>query len=290
MGTAGGVSETGAKGALAEPLVSIVLPTHNGSRYLRESIDSCLRQTYEHLELIIVNDGSTDETDEIVRSYRDPRIVYARHHPNQGLPRALNVGFALAKGDYLTWTSDDNYYADEAIQVMLEELRSREPRQQFVYCDCTDIDERGQVVVSEGIGGEPEALRTRNPVGACFLYTRRVAEVVGAYNPALPLAEDYEYWLRVFLRFRMHHIGRNLYYYRRHPSALSSADPDAQALAAVEARRLAFKAAPQPRKTWEALVRAYRSLRFAKARVENRLRLRRRARALFQHLAGNREE
>jgi len=129
-----------------KPLVSIVLPTYNGARYLRESIDSCLRQTYDNLELIIVNDGSTDETEEIVLSYDDPRIVYAKHHPNAGLPRSLNVGFALAKGDYLAWTSDDNYYADNAIEVMVRKLQEWEPRVSMVYCDSYIIDEAGQIL------------------------------------------------------------------------------------------------------------------------------------------------
>lgn len=97
------------------PKVSIVLPTYNGARYLRQSIDSCLGQTYRNLELIVVDDASTDTTPEIIRSYQDPRIRVIRHEKSKMLPESLNTGFRAVSGDYLTWTSDDNYYVPEAI-------------------------------------------------------------------------------------------------------------------------------------------------------------------------------
>lgn len=239
---------------MATPLVSIVLPTHNGSRYLRESIDSCLRQTHENLELIIVNDGSTDETEEIVLSYGDPRIVYARHHPNAGLPRTLNVGFALAKGDYLTWTSDDNYYADEALEVMLNELQGREPKVQFVYCDYALIDGEGGSAGLRRVG-TPASLRRRNQVGPCFLYTRRAALAVGTYSPELFLAEDYEYWLRIFFRFSISPVRRVLYSYRLHDNSLSSVEGAKRVQQAdAKARRSALRGTPVPRRLWELTV------------------------------------
>ena len=97
------------------PKVSIVLPTYNGARYLKSSVESCLNQTHKNIELVIVDDCSTDETPDIVRSYNDPRIRYVRNETNQRLPRSLNIGFALATGDYLTWTSDDNEFLPHSI-------------------------------------------------------------------------------------------------------------------------------------------------------------------------------
>ncbi len=239
---------------LSVPLVSIVLPTHNGSRYLRESIDSCLRQTHRNLELVIVNDGSTDETEEIALSYRDPRLVYAKHHPNAGLPRSLNVGFALAKGEYLTWTSDDNYYADEAIEVMLWELQQREPRVQFVYCDYDLIDAEGHTTRTRHVG-TPASVRRKNGVGPCFLYTRHAARTVGAYNPQLALAEDYEYWLRIFFRFGISPVHHVLYGYRIHQESLSSTQGE-ERVRRVDARvrRSALRQTPTPRRLWEQTV------------------------------------
>lgn len=275
------------KGTAEKPLVSIVLPTYNGARYLRESLDSCLRQTYDNLELIIVNDGSTDETEEIVLSYDDPRIVYAKHHPNAGLPRSLNVGFALARGDYLTWTCDDNWYADDAIGIMVEELRRREPRVQFVYCDWYVTDPNGKII-GTGAAEPPSRLREHNGVGASFLYTRRVAEAVGPYNPQAFLAEDYEYWLRVFYRFRMMPVHQRLYYCRRHENTLTSRyGPERIEAATRYAREAALRSLPGWRRVWEqtwGMPEFCRWRRHILSGLEDRLRPRRRLGHLLHRL------
>src|SRR3989338_3726440 len=116
------------------PKISIVLPTFNGSKYIRQAIEGCLNQTYRHIELIVVDDCSTDNTPEIIRSFADPRIKYIRNEKNQRLPRSLNIGFAAATGDYLTWTSDYNQYLPTALEEMLRFLESR-PDVDFVYTD-----------------------------------------------------------------------------------------------------------------------------------------------------------
>src|ERR1017187_1387375 len=103
-----------------QPVISIVLPTYNGSKYIRTSIDSCLHQTFPNFELIIVNDCSTDDTASIVEEYvaKDDRIKIIHNIQNKKLPLSLNKGFEIAKGKYFTWTSDDNYYAPHALQTL----------------------------------------------------------------------------------------------------------------------------------------------------------------------------
>ena len=86
-----------------KPLVSVVLPTYNGSKWLSGSIESILTQTYKNLELIIVDDASTDSSEEIIRKYcrKDPRVKSIRHKINKKIPQSLNDGFAVAKGDFV---------------------------------------------------------------------------------------------------------------------------------------------------------------------------------------------
>src|SRR4051794_26646558 len=103
------------------PKVSIILPTYNGARHLREALDACLKQSFADFELIVVIDGSTDETKEIMGTYADPRLKIV-FQENQGLPRALNSGFAHARGKYWSWTSDDNAFLPTALQVMVDYL------------------------------------------------------------------------------------------------------------------------------------------------------------------------
>ncbi len=202
------------------PNISIVLPTYNGSRYLREAIDSCLNQTYKNIELIIVDDCSTDDTAEIVHGYRDARIRYVKHEKNMGLPRALNTGFAHAKGDYLTWTSDDNLYLPEAIKKMVSFMSAG--GYSFVFSDYYafwDIDIDAQKL--RRLPDRP-SLKEGNSIGYCFLYTREVKDSVGEYDQETILAEDYDYWIRISKKFTLGHIGEPLYLARFHKESLYS--------------------------------------------------------------------
>ena len=200
--------------------VSIVLPVYNGERFLRGAIDSCLSQTHRSLELIVVDDCSTDSTPQIVRSYTDPRLVYVRNETNQRLPRSLNIGFGRATGDYLTWTSDDNEYEPTAIERMLEFLK-KDRDADFVCADYWAWDEKSGVKKRVEI---PERLDLKNKceVGGCFLYTRRVWQEIGPYDPRYEMVEDYDYWMRISRRFQMQRLAEPLYLYRYHSESLTA--------------------------------------------------------------------
>lgn len=227
-------------------LVSIVLPTHNGERYLAQSIESCLAQTYRDLELIVVDDCSSDATPQIARRFADadPRVRVLRNDPNRKLPASLNRGFAETKGAFLTWTSDDNWYRPEAIASMVEVLEAR-PSVALVYADVTDIDDAG-AEIRKWRAAEADSLVERNCVGACFLYRRAVMERLGGYAEDLFLAEDYDYWLRVYAAFEIQPLNRDLYAYRRHPDSLTN-----RHLAKVRdiARRVIERHLPEFRRT-----------------------------------------
>jgi glycosyltransferase involved in cell wall biosynthesis len=140
------------------PLVSIVQPTYNRATYLRESIESCIDQTYPHWELIVVDDASTDETSEMLAAFsaRDPRIRVIRHETNRRLPAALNTGFAVAHGEYYSWTSDDDRYYPCFLERTVPLLQER-PDVDFLYTDIDVLDEQGRVVRREA-AMEPEQL------------------------------------------------------------------------------------------------------------------------------------
>lgn len=207
---------------MTNKLVSIILPTYNGQDHVADSIESCLRQTYSNIELIIVNDCSKDNTLEIAKSYaeKDARVRVVDNPHNLKLPASLNAGFAEAKGDFLTWTSDDNMYRDNAIERMVDALTQESA--DFVYCGYTVTDMDGNVeCVRPPL--PPEDILSINPVGACFLYTREVYKRVGNYNIGLFCAEDYEYWSRIYRAgFKIVTCAEDLYIYRRHPNSLTT--------------------------------------------------------------------
>jgi len=215
-----------AVGAGIDPkLVSIVLPTYARARLLGHAIRSVLAQTYPNFELIVIDDNSPDDTPEVVRSFGDPRIRYVRNEENLKLPRGLNKGFALARGDYLTWTSDDNLYAAGAVEKMVAVLGAGDC--DFVFADYFDfwrLDERTGEAADPRRVRLPDVLRLEegNNVGACFMYTRAVYEAIGSYDAELYLVEDYDYFIRVLQRFRAHHLPEALYYFGRHGDSLTS--------------------------------------------------------------------
>ena len=154
---------------MSRPLVSIVLPVYNGQQYLRGSLKSILAQTYNNWELIVVDDASTDRTPAIIREFagHDERIRVIRNEQNRKLPTSLNVGFADSRGEYLTWTSDDNLYEPEAIALMVETLDARADVG-LVYCNVTNIDEEGKDLGVRQLPG-PEAFPENGWICACFL-------------------------------------------------------------------------------------------------------------------------
>lgn len=205
------------------PKVSVVLPTFNGSKYLKESVDSILSQTYADWELIIVDDGSTDETGEIADCYsrNDSRIRVIHNVKNEKLPRALNIGFAAARGQYLTWTSDDNIYMPDAFAVMADYLEAHDDA--YMVRGMMDfIDETGRVI-GRGESYDDRKIYSNNCVRACFMYKREVYEKVGGYDENTFCVEDYDYWLRVLDSFgKIVPIDKVLYRYRVHGGSLSA--------------------------------------------------------------------
>lgn len=221
---------------MQNPLISIVLPTYNGAKYLDESIQSCLSQTYGNWELIIIDDCSTDGvTPALVDAWakRDSRIHTFHNSVNRRLPASLNIGFSQARGEFFTWTSDDNRFAPDALAVMIKALLGR-PSTDLVYAGYDLIDGTGKKTGQ--VSTRPlEDLWMTSVVGACFLYRSHVHTALGGYDENLFLAEDYDFWLRASCRFKMEPLSEILYEYRYHEGALTSTHSEKTSVPADQA-------------------------------------------------------
>lgn len=203
------------------PRVSIVLPTFNQANYLRFALDSIFRQTFRDFELIVVNDGSTDDTRDVLNSYLRHHDFIVIDQENRKLPRALNTGFRRATGEYLTWTSSDNILLPDMLEVLVEALDSN-PDIGMVYADWEIIDEQGRIVEQvETLDYDPDLLMRLNFVNACFLYRRACQERVGLYDHDYMYVEDWEYWHRISQHFEMLRVPKVLYQYRTHRDSLT---------------------------------------------------------------------
>ncbi|MBL0924178.1 MAG: glycosyltransferase [Sphingomonadaceae bacterium] len=204
------------------PRISIVMPVYNGESYLAAALESVLAQDFPDFELICLNDGSQDATPDILADYaaRDSRIIYRDNPRNMGLPATLNAGFAMASGDYQSWTSDDNLLRPDMLSTLANALDA-DPSVAIVYGGYSVIDSNGAILRYQ----PPRSLDDRwfgNPVGAAFLYRREVTAALGGYDESLFGAEDYDFWLRAARRFKMQAVDRDLYLYRRHDASLTN--------------------------------------------------------------------
>jgi O-antigen biosynthesis protein len=203
-------------------LISVVLPVYNQAEYLPSALDSVLAQDYRPFELVVVNDGSTDGTGDVLEEYRRRHDFRLISQENQGLPRALNRGFAEAQGDYLTWTSSDNIAKPGMLSTLAAAL-DRRPDVGLVYADWDVIDASGLVIARvRSIEHDRYTLFLHNYVNACFLYRRECRDTVGDYDDSLRGGEDWDYWLRLSRHYRMFHIPETLYQYREHAESLTA--------------------------------------------------------------------
>lgn len=203
--------------------VSIVLPSYNGARFLAQSLESIINQTFTDWELIIVDDCSTDNTYEIAKSYtdKDPRITVIHNETNKKLPASLNVGFAHARGKYFTWTSDDNVAKPNWLSVLVDYL-DKNPDVDMVSADMDYIDENGNLFFNPRHKRNIFALPYISNVGAAFMYRRAIAEKIGGYDESAFCAEDYDYWCRIALSGNLAYIPDNIYQYRIQSNSLTS--------------------------------------------------------------------
>lgn len=223
-----------------EGLVSVVLPVYNGEKVVEESIESVLGQTYTNFELIIVNDGSTDKSLEIIEKYaKKDRRIKVINQENKKLPTALSRGFREAKGEFFTWTSADNIMLPHCLRVLVDDL-SAKPDVAMVYGNMRLIDAKGHIkrghfwfekpLLSGNVcfPKDTSCLNTyaNNTIGAAFLYRAEGAYILGDYSKYRTNIEDYDYWMRMNSLLKIDHTDdeKPLYLYRIHNESLTSHD------------------------------------------------------------------
>lgn len=205
-------------------LVSVVLPVYNSSAFLTESIRSILDQDYPNFELIIINDGSTDDSDAVIKSFVDDRIRYFHHPANRGLIAVLNEGLGLAKGELIARMDADDRALPQRLSLQVNEfLKDKE----LGFC--------GTAYVSVSEHGRKQHRFTANdamirselffrcPIAhPTVMFRRSAIAVTGPYDPAFPSAEDYELWTRMAMAgLRSKNITIPLLEYRIHEQQIT---------------------------------------------------------------------
>lgn len=209
------------------PLISVVLPVYNGADYLRPTMDAILAQTQGDFELLAVNDGSSDDSEAIIRSYADSRIRYF-HHPNKGFAYTLNRGIAEARGKYIARIDADDICMPQRFEKQAAWLEER-PGTDLVGCFITFISEKGE---EQGEWPEDRANYTNAQIRKALPFVNCMAhpgvmvrtEVLRRfpYLESQKYLEDYDMWLRLAgAGHVMEKVPEMLLLYRVHTASMT---------------------------------------------------------------------
>lgn len=216
------------------PKVSILIPVYNGANFIKQAIDSAIAQTYKYIEIIVINDGSTDngETEKIALSYGD-KIRYIKKE-NGGVASALNVGIKEATGDYISWLSHDDIYKPYKIEKQVEVLNKLNDKNTLIFSNVELIDEKGDIFCTTNYSNlltHEELCQGIYPVikgtvnGCSMLIAKQCFDKVGLFDEKLRTSNDYAMWLKLFKEFKCHLIEKPLIQYRIHKNQDTTKSP-----------------------------------------------------------------
>lgn len=204
-------------------LVSIVIPTYNRATLIGRTLESVFNQTYEHFEVLIVDDHSRDDTEQVVSAVTDLRINYIRHTENRGAPAARNTGIRAAKGEFVAFLDSDDTWLPEKLEKQLTVMRESPFRPALVYTGITLVNARGEVryvhtpdktwrghvyekMLGENLAGSTSTALVRKE---CF-------GVAGLFDETLHARQDYDLWLRISKHYAIDFVPEPLIFQFEH--------------------------------------------------------------------------
>ena len=182
--------------------VSVVVPTHNRATLLGRAIDSVLNQTWAEIEILVVDDASTDDTESVVENYDDPRIRYVRHAENRGGSAARNTGIETAEGDFVAFLDDDDEWHPKKLEAQIRAYDRTNSAVGVVYTGIEIVNKDGKTntVKTPRIEGDVTAeLLLGNVIGSfsALFVDRRTIERTGQLDERFPSWQDWEYYIRL---------------------------------------------------------------------------------------------
>jgi glycosyltransferase involved in cell wall biosynthesis len=217
----------------AQPRVSFVVTNHNYARFLPQAIDSLLEQSFKDLELIVVDDCSTDDSASVLDRYAsNPRVRIVRHTTNTGSIRAYNEGLAMARGEFIGVFDADDYALDPHAVARQVSVFDADPCVGLVYSAFDQVDEDSQSFracrpfaqdyVRDGLAEFADLIFLNYIAHSGTLVRRTCHEALGYYDLGLPYAGDWELWLRVAARYAVGYLSAPLYAYRVHVNNMTA--------------------------------------------------------------------
>lgn len=214
-------------------MISVVITAYNYGKYIKEAIESALNQTYKDIEVIVIDDGSTDNTEEICNAYP---VRYIKQN-NRGLPSARNTGIMNAKGEYILFLDAD----DKISPLYLEDALPLMENADIVYCNLQHYGDRDDKARMSPVITK-EIFLQFNPISYCSLIRKSCLLECGGYNVKMIHGhEDYDLWVELFIRGkRFVHLDYYYFYYHKHGSSMIDSSynhPDIMKFCAEQMKR-----------------------------------------------------
>jgi glycosyltransferase involved in cell wall biosynthesis len=213
------------------PKVSICIPSYNCDAYIGKAIQSVLDQTCQDFEIIVADDRSTDNSEEVIKSFKDPRIRFFRNEKNIGMVPNTNKASRLAKGEFVGILHPDDYYATKMIEAALEAF-SENPNVGFTYSSYVVIDEDDKIVTRVKLCDRDKTFKSKEEFKklaiqnyappSAVLFRRKCYEDVGPFDEEFPYPNDWNMWLRISLKYDSACLSDYLCYYRMHRKSVST--------------------------------------------------------------------
>jgi glycosyltransferase involved in cell wall biosynthesis len=205
------------------PLVSVYVTNYNYGKFIRQAIESLLKQTFQDLEIIIIDDGSTDGSRDIIESYSQNEKVKIIYQQNKGLNVSNNIALRVAQGKYIMRLDADDFLDRNALLVMTNILEKDE-KLGLVFPDYYIVDEYGEILNIEKRHkfDEEVSLLDQPAHGACTMIRKKYLQILGGYDEQYRCQDGYELWIKFTAKFKVTNIDTPLFYYRRHGNNLTN--------------------------------------------------------------------
>lgn len=208
---------------MQRPLVTIYITNYNYGQYIREAIESVINQTLKNIELIIIDDGSTDDSKEIIEEYKNLEFVSIIYQKNKGLNITNNIALRASKGKYIIRLDADDYFVLNALEILSDELEKDEELG-LVFPDYYLIDHSGELIGKEVRHNfeKDVTLLDQAAHGACTMIRADYLSNLGGYNENYNCQDGYELWVKFTTHYKVKNVNTPLFYYRQHGKNLTS--------------------------------------------------------------------
>ena len=224
---------------MSSPLVSIVLPTYNRAHSVSKAIDSVLNQTFTDFELIIVDDGSSDQTKNIINTFNDPRLSYIQHKHNKGVSAARNTGIELSKGKWVTFQDSDDEWHSQKLEKTCAVAEKSDEKTSIIYCAYYKVYPRKSYLIpsQKEINKEGdlylELLKGNFIPTPAILVRKTCFDDIGVFDTSFTTLEDWDLLLRLAKCYKFKFISDPLLFSHYTPHGVNES-PAKQSLAAFE--------------------------------------------------------